>query len=50
MFAEQMAHLLDEFQTDTGMATNQGVHADQDSTSDPRFRHSGMAEGVEERK
>ena len=35
MFAKQMAHLLNEFQTDAGMAANQGVHADQDGTSDP---------------
>ena len=45
-----MAHLLDEFQSDTGMAANQGVHANQDGTSDPRFRHGGMVEGVEKGK
>jgi hypothetical protein len=35
MIAKQMAHLFDEFDADTRMATNQGVHADQDGTSDP---------------
>jgi len=35
MFAKQMAHLFDKFDTDTGMATNQGIHANQDGTSDP---------------
>lgn len=35
VFAQQMAHLFDEFHADTRMATNQGVHADQDGTSDP---------------
>jgi len=50
MFAEQMTHLLNEFQTDTRMAANQGVHANQDGTSNPRFRHGGMAEGVEKRE
>lgn len=35
LFAKQMAHLLDEFDAHTRMATNKRVHADQDCTPDP---------------
>lgn len=45
-----MAHLLDEFHTNTRVATNQGIHADQDGTPNPRFGHSGVVERVEKGK
>lgn len=50
VFVKQMAHLLDEFHTNTGMATNQGVHTDQDGTPDPGFWHGGVVKGVQKRK
>jgi hypothetical protein len=50
VFTKEVAHLFDEFNTDTRVATNQGIHADQDGTPNPRFRHGRVVERVEERK
>lgn len=43
---QQLTHFLNELPSDTGVATNQGVHTNQDRTTHPSLGHTRGSERV----
>lgn len=50
VFAQEGRHGLDEVPADAGVATDEGVHADDHGGTDPGFRHAERRDGVAKRQ
>ena len=50
VLAEERAHALNEFPPDTRVTANEGVHANEDRTTDPGLGHARRGERVHERQ
>jgi hypothetical protein len=47
---EKCGHFLNEFPSNTRVATNQRIEADEDRSTNPRFWHAGRSKRIEKRK